>query len=728
MAPPPPLPADHEAERLRVLHALRVLDTAPEPLFDSIARLASQVCGTPIALLSLVDGERQWFKANVGLDGVSQTPRAMAFCAHAIGGDALFEVGDATIDPRFASNPLVTGDPSIRFYAGAPLALPGGQRVGTLCVIDRVQRQLEPAQAALLQALAAIATQALQMRRDLIERLLASSSDYERALQDSRALLLRTGRVAGVGGWQLDLVRSRLNWSEQTRVIHEVGPDFEPTLDNAIAFYTPEARPLIEAAVQHAIQTGEAWDLELPLTTARGRSIWVRAQGEAEFEAGQPVRLVGAFQDITERRRIEQALRDLSAIVEHTPDFVVQTDAQGQLSYMNRAALQATGLAPEAVLSQLNYSDFNTAATQRRFVEEIKPAVEAYGVWVGETTVYGAAMQVLPVSQMVIAHRDEHGRVERYSSVMRDISDPVEARRELQRQASTLNAVAEAMPGVVAVLGRDLRYRYVNSGFESWLGVQRHAVIGRTLAEVLGEEDTRRSMPWVQRVLAGEAVQFERVNAGRQRGRNLLMSYTPLRLDDGVIDGFIGVGQDITEHRQEASRLLELSQRDALTGLYNRAGFEVRIEQEVTQGRGAAMALLYIDLDRFKPVNDDHGHPVGDQLLQQFALRLMALVRPSDFVARLGGDEFAILLFGMREGAHARIVSDKVIAAAQTPFEADGHLLQIGASVGLAFGAHTPGRWHDLVTRADEQLYRAKAAGRGRQAGATDWVDLPVKL
>ena len=253
MAPPPPLPADHEAERLRVLHALRVLDTAPEPLFDSIARLASQVCGTPIALLSLVDGERQWFKANVGLDGVSQTPRAMAFCAHAIGGDALFEVGDATDDPRFASNPLVTGDPSIRFYAGAPLALPGGQRVGTLCVIDRVQRQLEPAQAALLQALAAIATQALQMRRDLIERLLASSSDYERALQDSRALLLRTGRVAGVGGWQLDLVRSRLNWSEQTRVIHEVGPDFEPTLDNAIAFYTPEARPLIEAAVQHAI-------------------------------------------------------------------------------------------------------------------------------------------------------------------------------------------------------------------------------------------------------------------------------------------------------------------------------------------------------------------------------------------------------------------------------------------------------------------------------------------
>ena len=148
------LPAD-EVDRLARLRELVVLGSEPEPVFDSIARLASEVCGVPIALLSLVDDERQWFKANVGLAGINETPRDVAFCAHAIQRDAVFEIPDATLDPRFAANPLVTGAPDIRFYAGAPLVLSGGERVGTLCVIDRQARQLDETQARMLQSLAA---------------------------------------------------------------------------------------------------------------------------------------------------------------------------------------------------------------------------------------------------------------------------------------------------------------------------------------------------------------------------------------------------------------------------------------------------------------------------------------------------------------------------------------------------------------------------------------------
>ena len=179
-----PIPGD-EAARLAHLRELVILDSPPEPVFDSIARLAAEVCGVPIALISLVDAERQWFKANVGLPGVNETPRDVAFCAHAVTSSALFQVPDAARDARFADNPLVTGAPHIRFYAGAPLVLPGGACVGTLCVIDREARQLDAGQAALLRSLADIAARALLMRRDLIHKSLAARTAYEEALSRS---------------------------------------------------------------------------------------------------------------------------------------------------------------------------------------------------------------------------------------------------------------------------------------------------------------------------------------------------------------------------------------------------------------------------------------------------------------------------------------------------------------------------------------------------------------
>ena len=388
-------------------------------------------------------------------------------------------------------------------------------------------------------------------------------------------------------------------------------------------------------------------------------------------------------------------------------------------------ARRVSGIAPDAPVVGLNFASFNTAATNRHFAEVIVPAVHARGVWVGDTVVLGAGGRELPVSHMVIAHRDEQGRVARYSAVMRDISAAAAARRELLLQTATLRAVTEAIPAIVAVVRADMRYGFVNSAFERWIGVPRDRIVGRPLAEVLGAEDLARSQAWITRVMAGETVQFERVNPQRGQGRNLAMSYTPLVDERGVVSGFIGVGQDITTFRQEQTRLLRLSEHDALTGLLNRAGFERRIEIELEEGRGAQLGLLYVDLDHFKPVNDQYGHPVGDQVLRLFAQRAQAAIRPSDAVARLGGDEFAVLLFGVRESAHAHVVGEKILAAARQPFDVQGRVLQIGASVGVAFGVKASEGWRELVARADSQLYRAKQAGRGRQAGVTDWVDLP---
>jgi two-component system, sensor histidine kinase len=184
-----------EAARLAALQALEVLDSAPQAEFDALVKAASLVCQTPISLISLVDDHRQWFKANVGLPGVSETPREMAFCAHAILDDEVMVVPDATQDTRFIDNPLVTGQPEIRFYAGAPLRLRNGHQVGTLCVIDRQAREINASQRDILRCLAVAAANALESR--LAQQQLAAAQTQllelraEQAQQEAQAATQR---------------------------------------------------------------------------------------------------------------------------------------------------------------------------------------------------------------------------------------------------------------------------------------------------------------------------------------------------------------------------------------------------------------------------------------------------------------------------------------------------------------------------------------------------------
>jgi len=156
---PAAIPADEPA-RLQALRDLMVLDTPPEERFDRVVRFAAEQLDMPMALVSLVDGERQWFKSRIGL-AQAETSRDIAFCSHAILQEETFVVEDALLDPRFADNPLVTDGPRVRFYAGAPLSAPGGERVGTLCVLDRQPRQLGAVEKAVLEALRTLVEEAL---------------------------------------------------------------------------------------------------------------------------------------------------------------------------------------------------------------------------------------------------------------------------------------------------------------------------------------------------------------------------------------------------------------------------------------------------------------------------------------------------------------------------------------------------------------------------------------
>ena len=182
-----------ESDRLAALRRYRILDTQPERAFDDLALLASQICGTPMALITLIDENRQWFKARVGI-AVGETPRSISFCARAIEQPGLFAIFDALEDQRFSDNPLVLSEPYVRFYAGAPLITPDGHALGTLCVADRVPRHLTADQVDALLALKRQVEMQLELRRNLTE--LEQALDARDRAEEAKSQLITQLRSA----------------------------------------------------------------------------------------------------------------------------------------------------------------------------------------------------------------------------------------------------------------------------------------------------------------------------------------------------------------------------------------------------------------------------------------------------------------------------------------------------------------------------------------------------
>jgi len=332
---PAALPVD-ELQRLEALRETAVLDTAPEQTYDDLTALAAHICGTPIALISLVDRDRQWFKSRVGL-AATETPRELAFCAHALlYPDELFEVEDASRDMRFAGNPLVTDKPDIRFYAGSPLLSEEGHALGTLCVIDRKPRQLDEHQRASLRTIGRLASELLRNRRQ-DARVHEVRERFRTVFQQTSAGIAMTD-LAG----RFTLVNQRF-----CTITGRNEAELMPMRLQDITH--PDDLAASREKFERLVQYGEAFTIEQRYLRPDGGIAWVSNQISPILDTlGKATAVVAAVEDISARKSVEAQMRESEdrfiRMAQHAPLKMWITDASGACTFLNKLWCEFVGL------------------------------------------------------------------------------------------------------------------------------------------------------------------------------------------------------------------------------------------------------------------------------------------------------------------------------------------------------------------------------------------------
>jgi diguanylate cyclase (GGDEF)-like protein/PAS domain S-box-containing protein len=745
-----------EQERVKALHALAILDTPPEDRFDRYTRLAAAAFGVPMALISLVDTDRQWFKSAVGVD-VCETPRSMAFCSHTVALDDMLVVPDTHLDERFASNPGVCGAPYVRFYAGQPVRSLDGQPLGTLCIVDTRPRQLDEAGQRMLRDLAQLAQDELnramlvQARDAAQDALRELNAGLERRVEERTRELHAQNRALEQEIHQRQAAEQGLRRSEKRiRAIvdssiavfismDEAGriSDWNPAAERLFGWSRAEAigqllTPMIvperfrvahDAGFARFLATGEGrvlnQRLELPILTRDGSERMVEMAINAFRVDGDL--FVGAFMhDISDRLAAEQALRReqelLDAVLESVDVGVIACDAEGRFTLINREAREFHGLDADAVgtversvrhdlfqtdgVTPLADGD-NPLARVRRSerVKDVPMVIAPAG---------GRAHRVLASGRALHGADGEGlGAV----VVLKDVTELAESRARAVESEERLRTIADNVPALIAYLDTNLRYRFANQRYQEWFGVRCEHMVGKTVEEAMGDVFYAPRRAALERCLAGHGSALEIEEERRGRKRVISATYLP-HLRDGVVQGIYVLCTDATSAREYERQLHALAHSDHLTGLPNRRSYEERLAQAIARSKRSAtpLALAFLDVDHFKQINDSLGHAGGDAVLREFARRLSGTVRSTDTVARLAGDEFVIVLEQVGSPLECRRIGDKLLEALRAPFQVDGRELAVSGSIGFAWS--TRPEQGTLAHAADEALYQSKHAGR----------------
>ncbi len=311
---------------------------------------------------------------------------------------------------------------------------------------------------------------------------------------------------------------------------------------------------------------------------------------------------------------------------------------------------------------------------------------------------------------------DRHGEFQGYRGAITDITESRRAQRELEASEHRFRMITDNVPALISYIDSEQRFRFNNKVYQDWLRMPLEEITDRRLDEVYGADVYRLIEPHLESAFAGERVSFEL----ELQGRTYRATYVPDLDQNGQTLGIYGLIHDITRLKRVERDLRLAADFDALTGLPNRRHFEQLLERALqrSEREGHTMALMYIDLDHFKAINDELGHAAGDAVLRHLARILQQQLRATDTPARLAGDEFVVILENLRSAEEADRVATKLIQAIAEPMEIAGTGRVISASVGLA--VRLPGETdpESLLRRADTALYDAKDAGRGCWRGA----------
>lgn len=603
---------NNEKSRLAAVYSLNLLDTAPEDRFDRITRLAKCVLGVETAIVSLMDADRQWFKAVCGFDA-SEVTRKDTFCDMTIRLGQLLVIPDATNDARVSGNPFVTAENGIRFYAGYPI-VSSGEIVGTFCVADPTARDLSGEQ---LQAFVDLGAMA---QDEMIKLAMASAA------------------VSTLG--QLNL--------EQTRV-----------------------RQLVDEVAKRKLAQS------------------LLAENEER----------------------------LRTVLETSLNAFVCTDTEGVVLEWNAAAVEIFGWLREEVIG-------------RRLVDTIIPerfhqmhnlGMERY-LQDGTGPIIGKRIEIPArtkrgdeiIVEMTV--NDYALRGTKYiGAFLHDITDRNESRAKLAESEDRLRTIADNLPVLIALLDRDRRYVFANPRFLDWFGVDPKDLIGKSVHAAFGVDGSERWQPAFDSALAANASEFELAVTFGEQERVIHTLLLPRQGGPGI-NGLYVLATDVTQQRQHEQHLEGLALSDSLTGLPNRRSFDDALKQAIAKGArsGVPVTVAYLDVDKFKYVNDAFGHAVGDEVLQEFARRLTASVRATDQVFRLAGDEFTMIFDNIAEIEDCSSVGENILAKINEPFFLSMGTYSVSASLGIAWCDDVAPEAGKLRQFADQALYTSKESGRGR--------------
>ncbi|HEX7686157.1 MAG TPA: PAS domain S-box protein [Burkholderiaceae bacterium] len=427
--------------------------------------------------------------------------------------------------------------------------------------------------------------------------------------------------------------------------------------------------------------------------------------------------------DISERKRAERRLaqseRRLRTVTDNLPALVSHIDTGLRYTFTNatygrwfdvdHAAMVGRGVAD--VVGAEAFAGLD-GAMRRALAGEASSSER-------EVVILGRRMHALI---HYVPDLDEDGRVQGIYGMVLDLTARRDVELALARSEQRLRTIADNLPVLISYVDRDERYQFANGTYREWIGQAPAQIVGRTMADVLGPEVHGARRALVRRALAGEHVEFDIETSMMGIRRHLHTLYLPDTGADGTTAGFYVLVSDVSAMKLAEKRLALQARTDALTGLPNRYAFNEKLAEALARSRRneQAVGLFFLDIDRFKSINDTLGHAAGDQVLSVFAQRLRASVREVDAVARLAGDEFVVILEGLHTPFEPQAIARKILAAMAQPLAVEGRELLITASIGIAYQADGRAQADELLARADEALYAAKAAGRGtfRMAGA----------